>query len=209
MITTDTNIVTDTTEEVTILTIPKYLIYESLKGEAIYYKGYQKVLEAEFKKEDIIGNSAIQSIIISAVLRFLYKNLPEDKYEIVTNEAGLHLDTKNNLSADIAIYKVEVLKTAEIRDKYLDVAPTVVIEVDTKADTADFESALNYYHLKTEKLLNFGVEKVIWITSSTEKMMIALPSSDWVTSNWDKEIEVVDGVRFSVGKLLEERKVWR
>lgn len=81
--------------------------------------------------------------------------------------------------------------------------------MDTKADTADFESALNYYHLKTEKLLNFGVEKVIWVTSSTEKVMIALPTADWVTSSWDKEIEVLDGIRFSVGKLLEERKVWR
>ncbi|MEZ4887699.1 MAG: hypothetical protein R3E32_23395 [Chitinophagales bacterium] len=203
MITTTSNI----SQNISVLTIPDAMIYEWLDGQGLGYKGYEEVLEGKKKLEDIMGSSAIQVVIISAILRFLYKNLPEDQYEIVTNEAGIHIDNKNNLAMDIAIYQVEILKAAEIGDKYLDVVPTVVIEVDTKADTEDFESAINYYHSKTEKLLNFGVEKVIWITSSTEKVMVALPDADWTTSNWNKEIEVLDGIRFSVGKLLNDRKI--
>jgi len=31
---------------------------------------------------------------------------------------------------------------------------------------------MDYYHLKTEKLLDFGVEKVIWITSKSKKLWL-------------------------------------
>jgi len=154
-----------------------------------------------------MGSSGLQAIIVSTILRFLYKNLSEDDYEIVTGGAGLHLNTNDNLAADIGIYDINVLTSDNITDKYLEVAPKIVIEVDTKADTQNFDDAMDYYHLKTEKLLNFGVEKVIWITSKSKKVMVATNHTDWRILSWKKDIEIIEGIQFSMARLLKQRHI--
>jgi hypothetical protein len=50
----------------------------------------------------------------------------------------------------------------------------VVIEVDIKADTEDEEKdSFNYVNKKTEELLAFGIKKVIWIFTDSEKVLLA------------------------------------
>ena len=186
--------------------IPEYLVYETIDNKPFFYHGYKQVISPQ-KLEDIMGCSGMQSLIISAILRFLYKNLSEDDYEIVTNETGLHLNKGDNLATDIGIYDVDVLTSEQITDKYLNVAPKIVIEVDTNADTQDYDAAMNYYHLKTEKLLDFGVEKVIWITSKSKKVMVATADADWRIFSWQNEIEIVEGIRFSITRLLKQRHI--
>ncbi len=188
-------------------TIPKYLIYETINNRHFFYKGYEKIISQQKIGEDIMGSSGLQAIIVSTILRFLYKNLSEEDYEIVTNEAGLHIDTNDNLAADIGIYDINVLTSDDITDKYLEVAPKIVIEVDTKADTQNFDDAMDYYHLKTEKLLNFGVEKVIWITSKSKKVMVATSHTDWRIVSWKKDIEIIEGIQFSMTQLLKQRHI--
>ena len=85
--------------------IPDVLVYEELDGCPIYYRGYRDVLAEQKNLEDIMGCSDVQGIIISAVLRFLYREVAEDQYQIVTNEIGLHIGPGNNVASDIAIYK--------------------------------------------------------------------------------------------------------
>ena len=51
--------------------------------------------------------------------------------------------------------------------------PKAQIEENIDADTKDFGSPDNYVFKKTEKLLNFGVEKVIWVMSDTKKVIVA------------------------------------
>ena len=188
-------------------TIPEYLIYETIDNKKLFYKGYKKIISQQTGLEDIMGSNGLQALIVSAILRFLYKNLSEEDYEIVTNEAGLHLDENDNLAADIGIYDVNVLTSHEITNKYLEVVPKIVIEVDTKADTQNFDDTMNYYHLKTQKLLDFGVEKVIWITSKSQKVMVATSDTNWQTYDWQKEIEIIKGIRFSIAHLLKQRRV--
>lgn len=191
----------------TFQTLPKSLIYEIIDNKPLPYKGYQPNIEVPNRKEDIMGSSGLQALIISTLLRFLYQNLPEQDYEIVTNEAGLHLNDSDNLATDIGIYDITVLASTEINDKYLAVAPKIVIEVDTKADTQNFDDAVDYYHGKTKKLLDFGVEKVIWITSKSQRIMVATADTDWKTLSWDKNIKLLDDIEFSMQKLLEQRRV--
>jgi Uma2 family endonuclease len=189
----------------TISVIPKHLIYETIDNTPFFYKGYKA--KTQKTQEDIMGCSGLQAMIVSAILRFLYQNLSEARYEIVTNETGLHLNKGNNLSTDIGIYDVNVLTSDQITDKYLEVAPKIVIEVDTKAEMQNFDEAIDYYHLKTQKLLDFGVEKVIWITSKSQKVMVATDQTEWRTYSWNKEIEIIENIRFSMSTLLKQRRI--
>jgi Uma2 family endonuclease len=180
------------------------LIYEIIDGKAIYYKKYQEVINQEKSIEEIMGTSTLQRLIIQYVLKVLFRNLDDQKYLVLTNEAGLHLNKHNNLAADIAIFDQKVLSPKAANHQYALVPPKIQIEVDIKADTERFDSAETYIHLKTQKLLDFGVEKVIWILSSSKKVLIATPNADWQLVDWQQEIEVIDGLRFSVGRYLVE-----
>lgn len=195
----DTNVAINTMD-----TIPKTLIYETINNKQYYYDGYKEIVKKTKKLEGIMGSSGLQALIISTILRFLYKNLSEEHYEIVTNEAGLHIDKGDNLATDIAIYETKILTSEQIDDKYLRVAPKVIIEIDTKVDTQN--DAMNYFYIKTEKLLNFGVEKVIWITSKSKKVMIATNNDkEWKILNWQEKIEIIDGISLSITDLLKQR----
>jgi hypothetical protein len=180
------------------------LIYEIIDGKAIYYKKYQEVINQEKSIEEIMGTSTLQSLIIQYVLKVLFRNLDDQKYLVLTNEAGLHLNKHNNLAADIAIFDQKVFSPKAANHQYALVPPKIQIEVDIKADTERFDSTETYIHIKTQKLLDFGVEKVIWILSSSKKVLIATPNADWQLVDWHQEIEVLDGLRFSVGRYLVE-----
>jgi hypothetical protein len=121
----------------------------------------------------------------------------------MTNEQGLHLENKSNLSADIAIFETSKLplKAADKHDAI--VAPKIQIEVDIDADIEDFEFPEAYINLKTDKLLAFGVEKVIWILSESKKVMIATKDENWQITNWHKEIEIAEGLYFNIGQYLK------
>lgn len=185
--------------------IPEYLVYEVIDGKPIPYRGYAAVLNKEKTLEDIMGSSSLQSVIVSVILKFLYQSIPEEIYVIATNEAGIHLDKKNNLSTDIGIFNTDILN--KLDEKYFNTPPEIAIEVDTKADVSQFANPIDYYHTKTSKLLRFGVKKVIWITTATRKVMIATAQADWITTDWNKEIEVTENIALNLAQLLEKRGV--
>jgi hypothetical protein len=83
--------------------IPQQFVYEILDGQPIYYKGYKEVIQNKKTIEEIIGASGIQSIIVYYLVSFIAKFINEDTYSVLTNEAGLHLNHRSNLSNDIAI----------------------------------------------------------------------------------------------------------
>lgn len=189
------------------ITLPEYLVYEMLDGKPIPYRGYQSVLSKEKTLEDIMGSSGLQAIIVSALLRHLYQKLPEKKYEIVTNEAGLHLSKGNNLATDIGIYLTSKLTPDKLTDKYLDIAPMVAIEVDTKADTSHFNDPMNYYFQKTNILLEYGTERIIWITTQSKKIMIATANQPWSIVDWSENILVLPDIHINLKNLLQQRGI--
>ncbi len=187
--------------------IPKYLVYEVLEGKSIPYRGFQEVLRKEKTLEDIMGSSGLQAIIVSSILRYIFKHLAEDRYEVITNEAGLHLSKKNNLSTDIGIYETHILKPESLTNQYLSIAPKIAIEVDTKADMSQFVNPMDYYHQKTSKLLEFGTEKVVWVATESKKVMVAMPNQDWFTTDWDKSIALLPDLSINIAALLAERGI--
>ena len=184
--------------------IPNSLVYEEIDGQPIYYRGYREVLSGQKKLEDIMGCSDVQGIVVSAMLEYLYPTIAREKYKIVTNEIGLHIERGNNLSSDIAIYlKSDILRTP-LKNKYFDIPPRVAIEIDTKADFSSFDTPTNYYQAKTEKLFAFGVAEVVWLFSETRKVMVARPGKDWVTKDWNKPVTILDQYTFTVSDLIKQ-----
>ena len=44
-----------------IKTIPEELIYEMIKGKALYYRGYEAVLNGEKPSDEIMGSGQLQA----------------------------------------------------------------------------------------------------------------------------------------------------
>lgn len=182
--------------------IPDYLIYEMDEGKPIYYRGYKEVLNGTKTPEEIMGSSILQSILIELVKNFINSKLSKD-YIILSNELGLLFSKKSWRLADIAIFSKKALIETGIKDEYSKIPPKIVIEVDTKAH---FETAADvdyYYHHKTDQLLDFGVERVIWIYTKAEKFMIAEKDKRWETANWTEDLEIMDGVIVNIPQLIE------
>ena len=184
--------------------IPDYLIYEIIDGQPIHYQGYMEVVAGRKKFSDIMGSSKLQGFIVAYIQRLLLLNLDEERYVILSSEAGLHLDKRNNLAGDILIFTSSALPIEEIDEHYADVPPKIAIEVDITADANDMEPN-TYIFKKTQKLLDFGVEKVIWITTKTKKVTVATPQADWQVKDWNKDVEILEGIILNVGAYLTRK----
>ena len=181
-------------------TIPPFLIYEQLDGMNIYYNGYKDVLNKTKTLEDIMGYGELQWYILNTLGDFLKANL-DKKYKVLVGEGGLHLGHKKNLSIDMSIYLKSQLNYKKLKNKYTKKIPKVVVEVDTKADPEVF-NLTNYYTLKTQRLLDYGVPLVVWLFTDTEKVTLATNQAPWITVNWRDTITVLD-LSFEIETILE------
>ena len=186
--------------------VPDYLVYEIMDGKPIYYKGYQSVLNKRKKPEDIMGSSLLQAVIVNFLLTVLHKYLNEDDYWVMTNEVGIHLNLKNNLAGDIVLFEKSKLRASDISNEYGKVPAKLIVEVDTKADLniMVFEQ---YMKSKTTKFHDFGVDKIIWILTASKQVVIAQPNQDWLLIDWNKDIEIINGITFNIGSYLAKNGI--
>ena len=186
--------------------VPKELIYEMRYGSPIYYRDYDKVLTGEKTLEEVMGSSKLQALIVALIIGYLLSKINKNKYFILTNEAGFQWASRTWRNLDIAIFNKEKLLKEGIDNKYAKTPPEVVIEIDTKADLRKYGDFMNYMREKTQDLLDAGVKKVIWYTTFDKKVMIAEGSKDWIITNWNSRIDVIDDIKINLEKLLEENK---
>ncbi len=185
--------------------VPSYLVYEVLNGRPLYYRGYKEVMEKNLNPESVMGSSSLQSILVSLVHTYIMANRDRKKYIPVTNEAGVHVDLGNNLSCDVAVNEKG---TFDITTKYFDVPPKIVVEVDVKIDLTNFDGIeFNYVAEKTQRLFDFGVERVLWVLSKTRRVFVAVPNQDWIFTDWSNDIPVMDGCVLNVKRLLDEEEI--
>jgi len=187
--------------------IPKELIYEMRYGKPIYYRGYDKVLKGEKTLEEVMGSSKLQWWIVDLIVRFLYKKLDSKKYVVATNEAGFQWAPRTWRNLDIAIFEREKILKEGINEKYAQTPPEVVIEIDTKADLRKYGDFMNYAREKTQDLLDAGVKRIIWYTTFDKKVMVAEKGKRWFITDWNEEVEIVNGISFNLGKKLKEEGV--
>ncbi len=137
---------------------------------------------------------------------FIFNNINRKKYFVGTNEAGLHLWIGDNLANDIAIYERE---NVILNDKYFEKAPKIVIEIDIKINLSDTEwtNEWDYVVEKSNKMLDFGTEKVIWITTKSKKIFVSSSTERWYMVNLDEDIPLIDNCTLNLAKLLQEEDI--
>lgn len=183
----------------------KVLVYERTKsGKVIYYRDYKKVLEGEKSPEEVMGSSELQAILFALLISFLKVNLGKD-FIVAGGELGFFTGSKRYRSLDIAIFKKSQL--SQPSDKYTRIPPLVVIEIDTKADLSKYGSFEEYMLEKTQELLDAGVEKVIWYITRVKKVMVAEKGKDWITRDWNSDVEVLKGVNLNLERLFKEEGI--
>ena len=184
--------------------ISEQLVYEELNGRKLYRKGYKNVINQTKTIEEIMGCSSLQGTIVSVLLSFLYRNIEDLGYEIITNEIGLHVSLGNNLSSDIIIYNHNDFIQYRIDEHYFDVAPKMVIEVDVKIDL-EKNSDVDYIAEKTQTLFNFGVKRVIWVFTAKKKVVLAQPNQDWIIRDWSKDFDIIEGHAINLMGMIEKK----
>ncbi|MBO0937658.1 Uma2 family endonuclease [Fibrella sp. HMF5335] len=197
---------TTTEEPVQTSAIPAQLVREVLNGRPLYYKGYREVLAGRVKPEDIMGSSDLQSFIVMAIAATIWNRIDRKKYKVASSEAGLHINLRNNFSADIAIFDKATLPA--LKGKYFDVPPKVMVEVDIRIDwDGGAANDVNYILEKSQALFDFGVERVLWVLTASRKVVIMEAGKDSIITNWSNDVPVLDDCVLNIKNLLDEEEI--
>ncbi len=194
---------------ISVQNIPQSLIYEMVDGVPIYYKGYKDYLNGIKKLDEIIGSSLLQSALAGLIVAHLNILLAQHygrKYLVLTNELGILFKKKSWRSADVGIVERDTVKPLlkELNNEYIKTPPKIVIEIDTKADLGELGNSFSYYQKKTKQLLDFGVERVVWIYTDVQTVMLAEKGKPWQIQDWKMPFEVMENISLNVQELMEE-----
>ncbi|OIN60005.1 hypothetical protein [Arsenicibacter rosenii] len=185
--------------------IPAGLIYETLNGRPLYYKGYKEVLSGQRTPETIMGSSSLQAALVSVILGKLATLPDRGNYLLASNRVITRLDQNTSLVNAVAVFE---RKGLTLGDVCFQVPPKMTIDVDVQVDVRDFAAKeQSYVYEKTEKLLGFGVGQVIWITTQPRKVLVAGRDAHWITHNWDVPVTLLNGIDLNLAALVEEEGI--
>ena len=186
--------------------VPAYLVREAFGGKQYFYKGYREVLAGQKQPEDIMGSSVLQWAILDYLLELIYTSVYKKDFWVATTEAGLHLKRGQNMANDITLYAKRDLPASRFSTRYADVAPKFVIEVDVASEYDG--TPMDYVHTKTQRLLDFGTERVIWIFTPSRKVMVAENGAQsWLTVDWNQDIAIMPDLEFNIEDFLQREGI--
>lgn len=188
--------------------LPAHVVYEEIDGKALPYKGFRDVLANKKQIEEIVGSSQLQAYIVSLIYGFLFNRINRKEYWLLTNEPGVHISRGTNLSNDIAIYARD--SGLDIFSKeYAKFPPKIAIEVDTKIefDEETYPGADQYVLHKSQKLIDFGTEKVVWVLTESRRIFVLEAGKPVKIVDFDADIPLVDGCIVNLNQLLKEEGV--
>ena len=90
---------------------------------------------------------------------------------------------------------------------YANVPPKLVVEVDVKIESESKTPEDIVWQIKTKKLLDCGVEKVIWFFTKSQRVLIARPNQDWILADWQRDIELWEGLTINVAQYLAKQGI--
>jgi len=185
--------------------VPSFLVREILDGQAIYYKGYRDVLTGRRPFEEVLGDSSEKLALIEYLTRLFLAGPDRHRYRIITNEARLMIDDRNDISGDIQLFDAAAFPAKKEKSPYAVVAPAVHVEVDLNIE-ADNLTQEEYIDRKTSLLLGFGTARVIWIFTDSKKIIIATREGEQKLDWWE-EVALTERVKFNLGEFLQEYEV--
>ena len=184
--------------------IPKEFICDVIGGEVFLYKGWKEALKNQKTSEEVMGCSTMQARILYLIELFFFRKNLNKNYILLGNEVGIKTDKSDLFSLDKTIYSKKDFPRSKFTKGFSDIPPSIVLEVDVNVDTGN-STEMIYVSKKIQALLDFGVQKVIWIFGESEKIIVAEPKKDWIMTNWSADIEILDGHILNLAKLdLEE-----
>ena len=189
-------------KEKRVAQIPEAFIYEIWDGKPVYYEGYREAISNNQPAESVMGTGRKQVYLIDLMIGFLKATLDRQKFATAVSEPGIKFGKKDFVSNDIIIYQAAD-KSRMFTNEYFDFPPLVAIDVDTKASLGDLEWRNSYYFRKTERLLEFGVEKVIWVFTEIRRIQVAEKGKPWFVFEWNTDVEVLPGCTFNLWQLIE------
>ncbi len=187
--------------------VPAYLIKEWVYDTPVYYKGYREVMKKNKTPEEIIADGMLTVIIKSWLSLLLGNQLNLSEYWVFCGEIGLQIPPFKSNSHGLVIIEKRLLPPGKVSNRYADVPPKVVIEIDTAVEYGEDEPVEQFVQQKTQQTLDFGTEKVIWIFTATQKVMVATRGADWIISDWSKTIEILDGVVFNLVEFIAQEGI--
>ena len=189
------------------IVVPDYLIREIIDGDRWFYRGYRDVLSGLKTPEEVMACSTYQSLLVGYVYNKLWNALEDQPYWVMSNEVGNNLSKKSKVAYDIAVFDKTTLPPERISANYANVPPKLVIEVDVKIESESKTPDDIVWQIKTQKLLTSGVEKVIWFFTKTQKVLIARPNEDWILADWQRDIEIWEGLTINVAQYLAKQGI--
>lgn len=151
--------------------VPAALIRETINGIPFYYRGYRDVLNKKQTLDDISADCAIHVLIKKYFYDLLSNALDHSLFTVFVGEIGVQTEPKNQFSLGLAGYEMAQLPGEKFGFGYFDVLPKFVIEIDMKVslDESGVENFAQFLNLKTQKLFDSGVERLVWVISANKK----------------------------------------
>ncbi|HRI61618.1 MAG TPA: hypothetical protein PK228_17890 [Saprospiraceae bacterium] len=185
--------------------VPDFLVRESFSGMRYFYPEFRAVWNKTKTLDDVMADSTLQWILKEQIGDLVKALLDASKYRLGRGEVGIHLGPNENMGLDIAIFDRQLLTAEKKGMKYADVPPLAVVEIDVAVELPERNANLfeEYVLTKIQRLLDFGVRRVVWIFSKSKRIFIAEAGRDWYFVSWDKDVELLPGISFNVQKILK------
>ena len=171
------------------------------------YKGYKDVLNKTKTIHDIMPCSTLQATIIMYLNFLLIQKLGVSKHRIFTS-SGSQFAKNVYYGLDLAVYDKKVLTSKKINKHFANVPPELVVEVDISVELEDLNE-IEFINKKTKSLLAYGAKRVIWVTSASQKVLIAEGNNDedWIFRDWNKDFELTHGITANIGQYLSKKGI--
>lgn len=185
--------------------IPDYLVREAFGGTRYFYPEFRAIWNKTKTLDDVMADSTLQWILKEQIGDIAKARLDNSKYRLGRGEVGIHLGANENMGLDIAIFDRQLLTAEKMGMKYADVPPLAVVEIDVAVELPERNANLfeEYVLPKIQRLIDFGTRRVIWIFSKSKRIFIAEAGRDWYFAHWDREVELMPGIKFNVQKILK------
>ena len=173
----------------------KALTYELVNGQAVLYRGHQAARRGQKSLKELYASSPQQRRILSDLCFDLHQDFGQEYFILSSPQLRLEIDDNNWRAIEVAIVRKNTRKTMD--SAVLSQAPEYVFLIDTKASLLDLRHPFSYYHQKASDLLDFGVQKVVWLFSQKQQLMVASTSRKrWPLQDWDQPVWLEPGLRW-------------